>query len=191
MKKKLLTILVCGVLVLGMTGCGNEKNEGKNLKEESQQQIDNKQNDDKQNKTESETLSCTTIDKNDDGTSRISYSSVVDFNYDGNYILDTIILKEEYKYNEESATIKKKQEEENLAKNLNESNGIKVEVGSNDISNVTVTTTYSIDEMDADTLKSFKYKDYISSKKFDSKKFQSDLIKEKNEKNIDITCTFK
>lgn len=185
--KKTFLFIICGILALTLvTGCGSEKNEDKDLKEEHQQQTNNQQN-----STERETLSCTIIDKNDDGTSRISYTSVIDFNYYGDYMLDTIVLTEEYKYNDKDETLKKKESEENLAKNSIGTNGIEVKVGSNDVSNVTVTTTYYIDKMDSETLDNFKYKDYINSKKFDMKKYQSDLIKEKNEKNLDSTCTFK
>ncbi len=33
MRKKILAIMLCGILVLGMTGCGGSKSSGKNLKE--------------------------------------------------------------------------------------------------------------------------------------------------------------
>lgn len=192
MKNKLLMILLCGVIVFSLTGCGNNDGNKNNVKENSSSQSNEKQENENNPKlSEGQTLSCTTIDKSDNDTGRVSYTSVVNFKYDENYIIETITLKDEYKYDNKEATMKKKESEKDLAKSLEEIDYMSVEVGSNDISNVTVTTIYDIDKMDSRSLENFKYKNYINSKKFDTKKFQSDMIKEKNEKNLDITCRIK
>ena len=138
MKKKILSILLIGVLVIGLTGCDN-----KTTKNDS----DNSNNDNMIKSSKMYVLTCSHSQAADNEYEPTT-NNIEEFTYDDNSVLKTIIIKNEYNYSTKELADKYRTSEEKNAERQNTYSGVKVEIDKVSETEFVVIEEYDIKNVD-------------------------------------------
>lgn len=179
MKKKLLAFLLCGVMVLGITGCGNEKKENQN----------NSNNDSNVSGAKNTVLTCT-YEEEAENEYESNTKSTEEFTYTKDMILVSVKTIREEEYSTEEEAKKRKEQEEQYASRANEYDGVKATVELKNNTTYVVTYNYDIAKIDKDSVLGSGAKQYIdSNNKFSANEYKANNLE--THKNGNATCTEK
>jgi len=142
MKRKLLSILLIGVMVIGLTGCGNKTNKNDS---------NNSYNDNAVKSSKMYVLTCSHSQEADNEYEPTT-SNVEEFTYDDNNTLKTIKIKNEYDYSTKELADKYRASEEKSAERQNTYSGVKVEIDKVSETEFVVIEEYDIINVDKDSV---------------------------------------
>ena len=142
MKRKLLSILLIGVMVIGLTGCGN-----KTTKNDS----NNSNNDNAVKSSKMYVLTCSHSQEADNEYEPTT-SNVEEFTYDDNNVLKTIKIKNEYDYSTKELADKYRASEEKSAERQNTYSVVKVEIDKVSETKFVVIEEYDVKNVDKDSV---------------------------------------
>jgi len=176
MKRKLLSILLMGVLIIGLTGCGS-----KSVKNNS----DNSNNDKTVKSSKMYVLTCSHLQEADNEYEPTT-NNIEEFTYDDNNVLKTIKIKNEYNYSTKELADKYRTSEEKSAERQNTYSGVKVEIDKVSETEFVVIEEYDIKNVDKGSV-------FVNSDKYlnDDNKFSVNEYKsyyESLHKNRDGKC---
>lgn len=168
MKNKFLMILLCGVMVVGLTGCGDKTTENQDSSKENQNNVV---------ETKNTVLSCTMIEQGDKELSIPSLNKTEEYTYNDNMILSNIKIIEKIEGTTEN--VKELEEEYNKG-------GISISVKNEDGYTI-VTRSYDINNID-DKENVLGIDDYIdySTNKFSAQEYKKHFLE--INKNRQATC---
>ena len=142
MKKKMLSILLMGFIVVGLTGCGNKTNKNDS---------NNFNNDNAVKSSKMYVLTCSHSQEADNEYEPTT-SNVEEFTYDDNNTLKTIKIKNEYDYSTKELADKYRASEEKSAERQNTYSGVKVEIDKVSETKFVVIEEYDVKNVDKDSV---------------------------------------
>ena len=139
MKRKLLSILLMGILIIGLTACGSkaEKNDS---------------NDDSKVKTSKVYVLTCSHSQEADNEYEPTTNNVEEYTYDDDNILKTVKIKNEYNYSTKELADKYRTSEEKSAERQNTYSGVKVEIDKVSETEFVVIEEYDIINVDKDSV---------------------------------------
>lgn len=164
MYKKILLVVLCGVLLFGVTGCGSDKKNTENNndteKKESKQDI---------------VMTCTANSKPENEYEATSTTTEV-YTYDNNMILKKIMVTREEEYSNEERADSQKSIHEDAVNRANEMEGLSGTMESKSNTSFVYSFTYDLEKisnLDELNIGLSEYLDY-STHKFDAEKYNTE-----------------
>ena len=142
MKRKLLSILLMGVLIIGLTGCGSKT---------AKSGYDNSNNDNTVKSTRMYVLTCSHLQEADNEYEPTT-NNVEEYTYDDDNVLKTVKIKNEYNYSTKELADKYRTSEEKSAERQNTYSGVKVEIDKVSETEFVVIEEYDIINVDKDSV---------------------------------------
>lgn len=142
MKRKLLSILLMGVLIIGLTGCGSKT---------AKNDFDNSNNDNTVKSTRMYVLTCSHSQEADNEYEPTT-NNVEEYTYDDDNVLKTVKIKNEYNYSTKELADKYRTSEEKSAERQNTYSGVKVEIDKVSETEFVVIEEYDIINVDKDSV---------------------------------------
>ena len=179
MKKILLTILLCGVMVFSITGCSSEKENVENNNTEkgkSQQDI---------------IMTCTSNSKPENEYEATSTTTEV-YTYDNNMILKKIKVVREEEYSSEERANSQKSIHEGAVNRANEMEGVSGTIETKSNTSFVYSFTYNLEKitnLEELNIGLSEYLDY-STHKFDADKYADTYADNNNTELSNGTCVF-
>ena len=142
MRKKILSILLTGIMIIGLTGCGSKT---------AKNDYDNSNNDNTVKLSKMYVLTCSHSQEADNEYEPTT-NNIEEFTYDNNNVLKTIIIKNEYNYSTKELADKYRTSEEKSAEIQNTYSGVKVEINKVSETEFVIIEEYDIKNVDKDSV---------------------------------------